>query len=231
MSDAWHDHNSTVGLARIASLAPIGVALTLSETTPEVVSTLDASFGLRTLELAPELAARRQASHAHGSNAPGVPQDFSVSPAANVPQPVREMPLLSITPWPSCQHHGEWGIKASNAALPSPDAQPVPVAARVWAAAYFSSPEGALETASSKSPCPALSDDWRESELDLLEPDSPREAGLLDPRCQPQTGLPNEPSRPLGGLDASSRVIPELHVLAPRLRVPLPCPENVQNIA
>jgi hypothetical protein len=231
MSDAWHDHNSTVGLARIASLTPTGVALTLSETTPEVVSTLDVSFGLRTLELAPELAARPEASHPHGSKAPGVPQDFIVSPAANGPQPVREMPVLSVTPWPSCRHRAEWGTQVSSATLPVSEPQPVPVAARVWAAAYFSSSEGSLETASTKPPCPALSDDWRESELDLLEPGSPRETRLLDPRCQPQTGLPNEPSRPLGGLDASRRVIPELHVLAPRLRVPMPSPENVQNIA
>jgi hypothetical protein len=233
MSDAWHDLNSAVGLARIASIAPVGSAQTLTETEPEVVWTLGESYGRRTPQLAPELTTRPAATRPHRSLAHGAPQDAIVSPAAKEPKTDREIPSLAVAQWSSCLPHAAWRTQDSNATRDALEPQqPIPVPSRIWTAAYLTSHSCRLAMSLSRPPRPALSDDSFDAKLGLIDPDPTREVELLDPAGKPQTGLPTERPRGLGGLGyASSRVIPLLRPLAPRLRVPLPSPENVQNIA
>jgi hypothetical protein len=230
MSEAWHDHSSTVGLARIASLAPAGIAQTITESAPEVACALPDSYGLRTPHLTPELTTRQAVAPPHRSLAPGVSPDVTVSPAAKEPKTDGEIPRLALDRWSSCSSRGIWHTQASNATRDPLEPELIPVPARVWTAAYLTSHRCILAISLTRPPCPALSDDPCDSELGLIEPDQSREIGLLDATGKPQ-GLPSERPRALGGLGyPSSRVIPPLRLVGPRLRVPLPSPENVQTI-
>ena len=232
MSDAWHDLSSTVGLARIASIAPVGIAQTIIETAPELVCTLGESYRPRMPQFSPELTTRPAVARPHRSFAPGVSQDVIVSTAANQPRTDGEIPRLAVDPWPSCTPHVDWRTQDSNATRDPLEPQPIPVPARVWAAAYLTSHSCMLAMSLSIPPCPAPSDVRCDAELGLIDPDPRREVELLDPAGKPQTGLPNERPRALAPLGyPSSRVIPQLRAFAPRLRVPMPSPENVQNIA
>ena len=230
MSEAWHDPNSTVGLARIASLAPAGVAQRITESAPEVVCALDDSYGLRTPHLTPELTTRPAVAPPHRSLAPGVLQDVTVSPAAKEPKTDGDIPRLAVDRWPWCSSRGA-GQKPASDTPPDPlDPELIPVPARVWTAAYLTSHRCTLAVSLSRPPCPAISDDPCDSELSVIEPDQSREIGLLEASGKPQ-GLPSQRTRALRALGyPSSRAIPPLRVLAPRLRVPLPSPENVQSI-
>jgi hypothetical protein len=233
MSDAWHDLNSTVGLARIASIAPVGSAQTVTETEPEVVWTLGESYGRRAPQLAPELTTRLVVRRPHRSLAHGVSQDVILSPAAKEPKTDREIPPLAENPWPSCLAHAAWRTQDSNVTRDALEPlEPIPVPSRIWTAAYLTSHTCSFAISLSRPPLPALSDDPFDPELGLIDPDPKRELELLAPAGKPQTGLPSERPRALGSLGyPSSRVIPLLRPLAPRLRVPMPSPENVQNIA
>jgi hypothetical protein len=232
MSDAWHDLNSTVGLARIASIAPVDIAQAIIETAPEVVCNLGDGYRPRMPKVALLLTTRPAAAHPHQSVGPGVSQDVIVSTAANQPKTAGEIPRLAVDPWLSCTPHVDWRTQDSNATRDPLEPQPIPVPVRVWTAAYLASHGCVLAMSLSRPPCPAPSDDWCDAELGLIDPDPKREVELLDPAGKPQTGLPSERPRALGGLGyPASRAIPQLRAFAPRLRVPMPAPENVQNIA
>ena len=231
MSEAWHDINNTVGLARIASLAPAAIAQTITESAPEVVCTLDDNHGLWTARFAVELATRSAPARPHRYLAPGASQDVAVSPAANQPPAGGEIPRLAMDRWLSSGSRAAWQAQASNATRDPLEPQLFPLPARVWTVTYLTSHGCTLSISLSRPPCPILSDDRCESDLDLIGADQHREIGLLDAAAKPQTGLPSEGSRASEGLGyPSHRVVPPLRLLAPRLRVPMPSPENVQNI-